>query len=419
MNRALERKWSQVLPSNVLTELLNPNILTVIDGDILKPDVGMTAQEVAILKKEVDIIIHTASSINLGRSFSRVANSVIDGSEKLARLALECEKLKRFVYVSTAYANSYLYNETDSPDVEVDEHFYSLATQKQPKRDVIEEWGDIKTKGTSAEYAAHDFPWPYAYAKHFTERLLYKMFCDAGNPEKIMILRQSIVCAAQKYPYPGFSIPLSAPSLMIAAGVALSPSVKIRMSTRLENPETESTFDDVPVDVVVDRLLSHLAKSSSTIVHAVGGKRSRYSFEVYWRQALQIRRIPWTPKLVWTRLGWHSPLIHPIPRIFKVIGTSFNFSEKETERLWDELSEEERHGLQLFIAVSGEQYDLVSQRDQILSTAGWVAKKNGMFARCLYFVCYGRSGRYKQQIPDTCNFRAMPGSEVLHEKDMA
>lgn len=120
---------------------------------------------------------------------------------------------------------------------------------------------------------------------------------------------------------------------MIAAGVALAPSVKIRMSTRLENPETESTFDDVPVDVVVDRLLAHLVKTSSTIVHAVGGKCSRYKFEVYWRQALQIRRIPWIPKLISTRLDWHSPKIHPIPRIFKVIGTSFNFSEKETERL--------------------------------------------------------------------------------------
>ena len=54
------------------------------------------------------------------------------------------------------------------------------------------------------------------------------------------------------------------------------------MSTRLENPGTESTFDDVPVDVVVDRLLAHLVKTSSTIVHAVGGKRSRYTFEVHW-----------------------------------------------------------------------------------------------------------------------------------------
>lgn len=303
MNRALEKKWSQVLPNNALRELLNPSILTVFDGDILKPDIGMTAQEVAMLKREVDIIIHTASSINLGRSFGRVANSVIDGSESLARLALECEKLKRFVYVSTAYANSHLYNETDSPDVEVDERFYSLATQKQPKRDIVEEWSDVKTKGTTAEYEAHDFPWPYAYAKHFTERLLYTMFCDAGHPEKIMVLRPSIVCTAQKYPYPGFSIPLSTPSFMTAAGIALAPSVKMRMSTRLENPGTESTFDDVPVDVVVDRLLAHLVKTSGTIVHAVGGKRSRHTFEVYWRQALQIRRIPWIPKPIWTRSG--------------------------------------------------------------------------------------------------------------------
>lgn len=154
-------KWGQVLPNNALRELLNPDILTVIDGDILKPDIGTTAQEVAMLKRDVDIIIHTASSINLGRSSGRVANSVIDGSEKLTSLALECEKLKRFLYVSTAYANSYLHNETDSPDVKVDERFYSLATQKQPKRDIVEEWRDVKTKGTSAEYEAHDFPWPW------------------------------------------------------------------------------------------------------------------------------------------------------------------------------------------------------------------------------------------------------------------
>lgn len=416
MNRALEKKWSQVLPSNALKKLLNPSLLTVIDGDIVKPDVGMTTQQMTMLKKEVDIIIHTASSINLGRSLSRVSDSVIDGSEKLARLALECEKLKRFVYVSTAYANSYLYNETDSFDVEVEERFYPLATQ-QPKRGVVDEWRDVKERITSAEYEAHDFPWPYAYAKHVTERLLYKMFCDWGHPEKILILRPSIVCAAQKYPYPGFSFPLSTPSIMIAAGVALTPSVKVRMSTRLDHPETESTFDDVAVDVVVDRLLAHLAKSSSTIVHAVGGERSRYPFEVYWRQALRIRRLPWTPKLVWTRLGWHSPKMHPIPQVFKVIGASFNFSEKETERLWDELSEEERCELQLFNAFNGEQYDILGQREQILSTAGWMAKKNGPFARFLYFVFYGRSGRYKQQIPDTCDFRGMSGSEFSREKD--
>lgn len=85
-----------------------------------------------------------------------------------------------------------------------------------------------------------------------------------------------------------------------------------------------------------------------------------------------------------------------------MVGTSFNFLEKETERLWDELSEEERCELQLFTAASGEQYDLLSRRDQILSTADWMAKKDGLFARCLYFMFYGRSGRYKQQIPATC-----------------
>lgn len=130
--------------------------------------------------------------------------------------------------------------------------------------------------------------------------------------------------------------------------VSLTPSIWFHAATRAKHPDTEVTADEVPVDVVVDRTLLHLAYGSNGIVHAVCGERGRYAFKELWDDGMAVRKMPWRLRMTWLDVDWHSPRLHYIARLFVLYGMSFNFSEERTVELWDRVPEDQRQGLNVF-----------------------------------------------------------------------
>ncbi|GKZ64348.1 hypothetical protein AnigIFM50267_003817 [Aspergillus niger] len=53
--------------------------------------------------------------------------------------------------------------------------------------------------------------------------------------------------------------------------VSLTPSIRFHAAIRAKTPDTGATSDEVPGDVVVDRMLFHLAYRSNGIVHSACG----------------------------------------------------------------------------------------------------------------------------------------------------
>jgi nucleoside-diphosphate-sugar epimerase len=380
----VEEQWRQYLPSKYVECLYDTGLITVIKGDICEPDLGIEEHHLRTLRERVNIIIHAASSINLNSPLSELAKTVIHASVNIAHYALQSERLDRFVYVSTAYANAFLYQESDNADPYVEESIYPLS--RGWMSNIGDEWQQVQDQGNSREYEAHNFPWAYGYAKHLAERLVLDKFAAANEAEKLLILRPSSIGPSQDFPYPGFNFPKSTPTTALAACLIISPSLIVNVTSRAEDPEN-STTDEVPVDVVVDRLLAHLAKGTVGPVHAVSGERGRYTFRTFWDEVMELRRFPWPCRHEWLDVDWRSDLLHPIAQVFVIYAASYNFSEERTVSLRDGLREEERSRLQLFTSRSGNQVGLAARAEQIRAVARHVASKS-FFGRILFWLFY-------------------------------
>ncbi|GFN14356.1 male sterility domain containing protein [Aspergillus tubingensis] len=330
----LRAKWEANLSAEIANMLLESKKLVVLEGDVTFPSMGLSKSDQEMLRENINIVIHAASPINLGRPIHTVSRGIIGATEMVAEFASSFRALDRFVYVSTAYTNAHIHEKSPGSDLVITEDFYHLNKEGNP----LDEWSAVQKYGTSETYEANDFPWAYAYAKHLTERLLALKFAEMGGEEKLLIIRPSIIGPAQRMPFPGYCVPMSSPCSVVAAGLMLIPSWRFQIATQTPTPEINNHHDVVPVDVVVDRLLCHLVIGTQGCVHAVSGVKSRFSFETLWQSIMKCRQIPWDLRPVWIADGWKSHNQHEISRLYTVIGTSFAFSEDKTVRISNELS---------------------------------------------------------------------------------
>ncbi|KAJ5777026.1 hypothetical protein N7520_000272 [Penicillium odoratum] len=392
--------------------LFQSSCITFLSGDITLKKMGLHETDWRQLKKSVQVIIHAASPISLTSSLQNLATSIIAPSISLAETAMEFEDLQNFIYISSAYANAHLWKTSNLSNVPVKESIYSLG----PHGSVYDsqslsswagfgpqtenEWRSVLETGTSIEFDYNDFPWPYAYAKHLTERLLINAFMQNETSEKLLIVRPSLLGPAISQPYPGYSSSTSTTSTELAAAILLYAGKHIKIPTRSADPENEVTMDEIPVDVVVDRLLAHAAKGTYGCVHAVAGKRARLSFADWWVAVMKERRL-WLVKPEWTSLDWHSPKLHPIARLHVTLGTSFEFEDNQATKLLGKLNPHEKLHLKLFADELDENrpYDFKIRRHRIREMGMAIAKKKHL-PLCWVKLCC-RPGKSEKDV--SCN----------------
>ncbi|KAL9939937.1 hypothetical protein V8E36_000642 [Tilletia maclaganii] len=378
-------KWTKLLGARLAKLLIEDPRIVVLDGDMQTIDLSLSQDDLDLIRNSVHFVIHAASSIHLRMKPRDLSASVIAPSVFLARLAFQSPLLERFVFISTAYANSYLWSvKGAADDVVVEEAIHPLLPDEDPLVTATSAWRSIQKTGTSAEFGSGTFPWGYGYAKHLTERLLYVYAAEAGVSDKLLIVRPSVIGPAEKYPYPGFSTASSTPTTSCATAFVLHPSRKMLFASRLEHPAMQSTIDEVPVDVVVDRILAHTAAGTSGIIHAVAGTRARVTIEEWAKANNKERRIPWNVSVRWVKDDWNSRKVSQLARIFKIIGASYNFSETRTLELAQTLSSspppssssDELADLNLFMT-KPEHYSLANRREQMREIGIEYAKRQG------------------------------------------
>jgi hypothetical protein len=209
------------------------------------------------------------------------------------------------------------------------------------------------------------------------ERLVLQQASEKDALDKILIIRPSIVGPAEDFPFHGFTTSNPTLSTACAAAYALHPGRKMLLATRCENPDQDATIDEVPVDVVVDRLLLHTSFGTSGCVHAVSGEKRRLHLEDWWNAFKNERRLPWKVKPVWTKEDWHSSNLHHMARDFKIIGTSFAFAEDKTDQVAETLGSKELEHLKLYTDCSRPyHHTLIHRRHHIHYLAKEMARKN-------------------------------------------
>ena len=355
----------------------NEDRIRIFDGDMQKPQLGLSENAISEIKATITIYIHSASSTNLRRPLASIAASVIEPSLQLAGIALASPHLQTFAYVSTAYANSHLHTLHTGIETPVSEAIQPLRSCGSDSTAL--EHQDLLSSGTTPEYTHHSFPFPYAYAKHLTERLLVQMFSShPKGPSSLLILRPSIIGPALREPYPYYEIRSSAPATSVCAAFIASLTFNMHFASRFPDPFNQSNFDEVPVDIVVNRLLMHLSRRSEGCVHAVAGQRARRSFANLWEKAMSERRLPWTPRLVWKDIDWKDRGLHAVARAFVIIGTSFLFEDVKVDSLWMDMTERERMDFPLWLEGPHQNEDKLMRLVAIRNVLRiWVAK-NGM-----------------------------------------
>lgn len=349
--------WASYLTVHDIQALKQSGKVKVFDGDITSINFGLHEDQLEQIRRDVSVVIHAASTINLQKRLEKVGPIIIQPSINLAKMALRCPNLIKFVYISTAFAGAFL---RETPDRRV---IGSDALVKEDINDIrctkllaSTELHDLETYGTTPEYSFVRHPFAYSYAKHLTERLLKELFQEQKH--KLLIFRPSCIGPAESWPYPSFEKPGSCPVTSFLAGVIANPPFTLRASSHLKDPWTAS-INEIPVDIVTHRLVVHVARGTTGIVHAVARRDDHISIATVWKHAAKLRRFWWgMPKLKWNTEHWKSPEQSALARLYVVMGCSFTFEEGQTTVAWNHMSSAEREAWPLW----GKEGDSATER---------------------------------------------------------
>jgi fatty acyl-CoA reductase len=167
---------------------------------------------------------------------------------ELPKMASSFTKLHQLIQVSTGYCNS------SRPDGIIEEKIYPLG-------DAERELKEITTTGTTS-YASK-FPWPYGYAKHLTERLLFSRYPNLP----ILVVRPTCIGSAMSQPYPLYGPMSATPIEQCFRLLTLYPGTGI-IHTAEGHTTGSNIFDEIPVDWVSNLTLLHTAAGTRGVLHA-------------------------------------------------------------------------------------------------------------------------------------------------------
>ncbi|GAB7326339.1 hypothetical protein MBLNU13_g10304t2 [Cladosporium sp. NU13] len=386
-----ERYWNrmqELLPSTAVKQLQACNKIKVLEGDITLENFGLAAEILEHLQNDVSIYIHAASSLNLKWGLPKMASVVIQPSLAAARMALGFKHLERFVFVSTAYVNGFLHWQVPQDekvhDCIVEEQIYPLHKTDLDLESTHAELKNIMYFGTTPEYTCLSHPYAYAYAKHLTERLLLGVFRAAGREHDLLIFRPSCFGPAEKEPVENFEVPGSAPLTTVVCAVAASTPGKHFCKTNLADP-SKTTLDEVPVDVVVNRLVAHVAFGSHGCVHAVSGASHRRS-SMQLLETMNKLRVWWwlSPVVTWCDHNTDDKKISPTFKLCRIFGCSYLFQQRKTERIWQLMDDQTKQKWPLWTQRDPEDVSDIPRRGRIARSmlSSWFRRK------------YGRTGQW-------------------------
>jgi fatty acyl-CoA reductase len=86
----------------------NPALLQkvhMLEGDLNSDNLGLTESDLSKAVSEVEVVIHSAASIELEADVQHTLYSNYLGTRRLLNLAMQMQQLRCFLHVSTAYVN--------------------------------------------------------------------------------------------------------------------------------------------------------------------------------------------------------------------------------------------------------------------------------------------------------------------------
>ncbi|XP_049546653.1 fatty acyl-CoA reductase wat-like [Anopheles darlingi] len=173
-------------------ELYLPRI-KVIEGDISKPGLAISNDDLEYIYSHTNIILHAAADVRFDEPLRSLIHSNVRGTRDLMTIALQCRNLRIFLYISTAF--SHCVRE------EIGEQFY------EPKLDpsLLITIAERESDADALEVLSGKLfePWPNAYA--FTKSLSEELVRRYRSKLPVAIIRPSIITTTKEDPLAGWT----------------------------------------------------------------------------------------------------------------------------------------------------------------------------------------------------------------------
>lgn len=156
--------------------------ISIISGDMSSPNLGICAADLALLNVSVDLVIHAAANVRFDCPLAEIVLVNVRGTREILRLAMGFQRLRAFVYVSTAFSHSHRLNHR------MEERFYRspmdpdeiirLAEWCERQQKLNDSPDTAVTKGEDQRLVLLTEklirPWPntYSFSKAITEELV-------------------------------------------------------------------------------------------------------------------------------------------------------------------------------------------------------------------------------------------------------
>ncbi|XP_075168020.1 putative fatty acyl-CoA reductase CG5065 [Haematobia irritans] len=249
------------------------NKLVPICGDVMLPELGISAEDAETLRNEVSLVMHCAATIRFDEPLRKAVFMNVRGTKYMLDLAATFKHLDLFCYVSTAYCHLHVKTLYEKPyDPPGDPYAIMSAC----------EWLDDDAIASIEKRILGDIPNTYAYTKSLAESLVVERFDKIPSA----ILRPSIVIPIWREPVPGWTDNINGPTgLLIGAGKGVIRTMYCQQS---------GYGDFLPVDVAVNAMLvatwRFLSPELGSPISRVAHLTSSNEIKVSWSEIIEIGR---------------------------------------------------------------------------------------------------------------------------------
>ncbi|WP_462380028.1 SDR family oxidoreductase [Pseudomonas sp. Marseille-QA0892] len=226
--------------------------LVWVKGDVAENDWGLSAEVLAVLKQEVEVVFNLAAYTRWDTPIQDQVKANTLSALHGADLVATFERLERYVVTSSYWAMC----SRSAPEI-IEERIYQDFEAEA-------ELEEILVRGNSARLS--EWPNAYSYSKNLMERLLHQRYPNLP----IMVARVTSVAGAWNYPERGhcnfnISLPAFIRSIVLGGVKFLPVSTKAAIN------------DMVPIDICVNLLLAnaiHPANSTFQVINCSSAKRN-------------------------------------------------------------------------------------------------------------------------------------------------
>ncbi|KAJ8705342.1 hypothetical protein PYW07_011169 [Mythimna separata] len=244
--KEIEERFNEMLQEPVYDKLREQqpgfaDRIVPIEGDVAQLRLGLSSNDWDILADQVNIIFHMAATTRLDTPLRAATMINTRGAREALLLGKACKNIKSYVHVSTAFSHAC----TNRVDTDILEEFYLSPVPPETM---------IKLAESNEESRLNDIApgltktWLNNYL--FSKAVAEEVVCSMSEDLPICVVRPAVVLHSIREPHPGWT---DASCVYGASGLALSVGMGV-VHAMLVHDRAQLNF--IPVDYVTNATIA-------------------------------------------------------------------------------------------------------------------------------------------------------------------